>query len=148
MCLYQDISDTQQPGLEPGLSCICCCVSFWFVCFLVLLSGEERRHLNCFFFFCMLFISLPGDGPQNISHVVFLPLGSLLSSKQSIFKCSHGAPLYTTGHPVGMDPKQIKWSKAWVEQLLWCRRKNHLVSRGVEDPAKKQWSQSPWWCLF
>lgn len=74
----------------------------------------------------MLFISLPGDGPQNIRHVVFIPLGSLLSSKQSIFKCSHGAPLYTTGHPVGMDPKQIKWSKAWLdsfcgagERIIW-----------------------------
>lgn len=47
----QDISDTQKPRVGPGLSCICCCVLFWFVCLLVLLSGdgEERRHLNCFF---------------------------------------------------------------------------------------------------
>lgn len=107
------------------------------VCLFVLLSdgGDEREHFSCFLF-CMLFLSLLGDSLQNITHVVFIPLGSLLSSKQSIFKCSHGAPLYTTGHPVGMDLKQMNWSTTWVGQLPCGRGKSHLVSGGVGDPAE------------
>lgn len=55
---------------------------------------------------------------------------------KSIFKCIHGAPLYTTGHPVGMDLKQMNWSTTWVGQLLCSRGKSHLVSSGVGDPAE------------